>query len=159
LDNYSPAITQRYGTASSLADYALKAQVLNYEATRAQFEAYGANAYALAQGTIYWMLNSAWPSLHWSLYDYYFKPGGSYFGTKKPWEPIHILWDYNSRAVKVFNATLADADNLTAGVEIYNVPDLTRVYADQAVMDFPANAATVAFALPPIDGLATTYFL
>ena len=93
LDNYSPAISKRYGEAGGLSDYADKAQLLNYEAVRAQFEAYGANAYTMAQGTIYWMLNSAWPSLHWNLYDYYFKPGGSYFGAKKALEPVHILWD------------------------------------------------------------------
>jgi exo-1,4-beta-D-glucosaminidase len=159
LISYSPAISKRYGAAADLSDYAAKAQLLNYESVRAQFEAYGANAYTLAQGTIYWMLNSAWPSLHWNLYDYYFKPGGSYFGAKKALEPVHILWDYNTNDVKIFNSTLTDASNLTASVGVYNIPDLALKYSYQATMDFPANTSTLAFNIPPISGLTTTYFL
>ncbi|CAP71431.1 uncharacterized protein PODANS_6_2040 [Podospora anserina S mat+] len=28
------------------------------------------------------MINNAWPSLHWNVWDYYMKAGGSYFGAK-----------------------------------------------------------------------------
>ncbi len=40
-----------------------------------------------ATGVIQWMLNNAWPSLIWHLYDYYLVPAGGYFGTKKANEP------------------------------------------------------------------------
>ena len=53
-----------------------------YEGQRAMFEAYGRNKYT-STGVIQWMLNNAWPSMIWHLYDYYLRPGGGYFGTKK----------------------------------------------------------------------------
>ncbi len=159
LNFYTPGIDKRYGTPRNISEYADRAQLLNYESERAQFEAFGANAHTLAQGTVYWMLNNAWPSVHWNLYDYYFKPGGGYFGTKKALEPVHILYDYATRDVKVFNATLADAPNLTASVKIYNIPDLALKYSNEVSMDFPANASTLAFNIPAVSGLTKTYFI
>ena len=44
-----------------------------------------------ATGVIQWMLNNAWPSMIWHLYDYYLRPGGGYYGTKKACEPLHVL--------------------------------------------------------------------
>lgn len=159
LNFYSPGVNNRYGTATNLNQYADRAQLLDYESERAQFESEGANAYSLAQGMVYWMLDNAWPSVHWNLYDYFFKPGGGYFGTKKALEPVHILMDYSTRNVKVFNSTLANANNLTASVKVYNVPDLTLKYTNQAAMSFPANASTSVFMIPSITGLTTTYFI
>ena len=159
LNWYSLAVSNRYGAASTLTSYADRAQLLNYESERAQFEAYAANAYTLAQGTVYWMLDNAWPSVHWNLYDYFFKPGGGYFGTKKALEPIHILYDYGTRNVKVFNATLAATGELTASVTVYDVPDLTVKYAHQVTMAFPADAATQVFSVPAVSGLSPTYFI
>ena len=81
---YDRGLYNRYGKPSSLEDYLLKAQMMDYEATRAEYEGYSVNwNYGPpATGLIYWMLNNAWPSLHWNQFDYYLHPGGSYFGTK-----------------------------------------------------------------------------
>jgi exo-1,4-beta-D-glucosaminidase len=105
------------------------------------------------------MLNNGWPSVHWNLYDYFFKPGGGYFGTKKALEPIHILLDYNANAVKVFNSTLVNASNLTATVRIYNIPDLTPKYTNHVVTNCLANATTPLFSIPSVSVLTTTYFI
>ena len=45
-----------------------------------------------ATGIIQWMLNNAWPSLIWHLYDYYLQPAGGYFGTKKACEAVHVQY-------------------------------------------------------------------
>ena len=46
------------------------------KAERAMFEAYGRNKYE-STGVIQWMLNNAWPSIIWNLYDYYLVPAGA----------------------------------------------------------------------------------
>ena len=77
---------------TSADDYALKSQLQTYEGVRAMYEAYSRNKYA-STGVIQWMLNNAWPSMIWHLYDYYLRPGGGYFGAKKAMEPLHPdLW-------------------------------------------------------------------
>jgi exo-1,4-beta-D-glucosaminidase len=152
-------VNRRYGTTGDVTDYSNKSELLSYESTRAFFEAWNANKYSQTFGTIFWMQNNVWPSVHWNLYDYYFKPGGGYFGTKKANEPVHILYDYFTGNVKVENSTLADANNLTASVTVYNIPDLTVMYTNQVALAAPANAATQAFTIPSISGLTTTYFI
>ena len=52
------------------------------------------------------MLNNAWPSLHWHLYDYFLNPAGAYFGAKIANEPVHIQYSYDTRAIMVVNHTL-----------------------------------------------------
>ena len=77
--------------SSSLEEFARKSQMMAYESHRAMFEAYGRNKYK-STGVIQWMLNNAWPGLIWHLYDWYLRPGGGYFGTKKANEPLHVQY-------------------------------------------------------------------
>jgi exo-1,4-beta-D-glucosaminidase len=156
---YSDGVNNRYGTATSAADYSNKSELLSYESTRAFFEAWNANEYGQSFGTIFWMQNNAWPSIHWSLYDYYFKPAGGYYGTKKADEPVHILYDYFGRNVKIVNSTLTAYSNMSATVTVYNIPGLASVYTNQVTLNVPANASTQVFTLPSIGGLSTTYFI
>ncbi len=106
---YNTALWSRYGVPKDLDDYLLKAQMADYEATRAQFEAYLSrwSASRPATGLIYWMLNNAWPSLHWNLFDYYLHPGGSYFGTKAALANMETaIFDYHARDVYLVNRHL-----------------------------------------------------
>ncbi|KAJ5771424.1 uncharacterized protein N7511_003475 [Penicillium nucicola] len=102
---YNKAISSRYGKPVSLDDYVLKCQMADYEATRAQYEAYSTrtNATRPATGLIYWMLNSAWPNLHWQLFDYYLSPMAAYFGTKVGARMEHVAYDYQSQIVWLIN--------------------------------------------------------
>jgi exo-1,4-beta-D-glucosaminidase len=105
---YNDALWHRHGPPISSHDYILKAQMMDYEATRAQFEAYSIrwNAKRPATGMIYWMLNSAWPSLHWNLFDYYMHPAGSYFGAKTGNRVEHLAYDYVRKEVYLINHSL-----------------------------------------------------
>jgi exo-1,4-beta-D-glucosaminidase len=159
ISPYTTAVNKRYGTTSSAADYSNKSELLSYESTRAFFEAWNGYEYTKSFATIFWMQNNAWPSVHWSLYDYYFKPAGGFYGTKKADEPVHILYDYFGRNVMVVNSTLTAYSGMTASVTVYNIPDLSVKYTNQVGLTVPANAATTAFTLPTINGLTTTYFV
>ncbi|KAJ5652926.1 hypothetical protein N7507_010352 [Penicillium longicatenatum] len=105
---YNKGLFARYGMPSSLEDYVSKCQMADYEATRAQFEAYSArqNASRPATGAIYWMLNSAWPNLHWQLFDYYLQPMGAYFGTKVGTRVEHVAYNYEKQTVWLINHSL-----------------------------------------------------
>lgn len=105
---YNDGLFARYGKPASIDDYIAKCQMADYEATRAQFEAYSAhqNASRPATGSIYWMLNSAWPNLHWQLFDYYLSPMGAYFGTKVGTREEHVAYDYENESVWLINHSL-----------------------------------------------------
>ena len=75
-----------------------------YDTERAMFESYSRNKY-VSTGVIQWMLNNAWPSMIWHLYDYYLDTGGGYFGAKKACEPLHVQYSYDDQCVVVVNST------------------------------------------------------
>lgn len=87
-----------YGRPTTMEDFVNRAHAIDYDATRAMFEAFRCNI-PVSTGIIQWMLNSAWPSLYWQLYDYYKVPTASYYGTKKACEPLQLIYNYKERAV------------------------------------------------------------
>ena len=93
-----------YAKPHSAAEYERMAQTMEYDSERAMFEAYGKNKYA-STGVIQWMLNNAWPSMIWHLYDYYLDAGAGYFAAKKACEPLHIQYSYDDRSIVVVNST------------------------------------------------------
>ncbi|KAK3388482.1 glycoside hydrolase superfamily [Sordaria brevicollis] len=105
---YNAGLWKRWGAPSSLEDYVQKTQITDYEATRAQFEAYAANwnSKRPATGLIYWMLTGAFPSLHWSIWDYYMHPAGAYFGAKVGSRIEHVAYDYVKKSVFLINRSL-----------------------------------------------------
>jgi exo-1,4-beta-D-glucosaminidase len=151
------AIDKRYGQPNSLDDFERKAQATAYDNQRAMFEAYGRNKY-VATGVIQWMLNNAWPSLIWHLYDYYLVPAGGYFGTKKATEIVHVQYDYNDDSVAVVNGTYEPIKGLKVSAKLFNI-DAKQVDSHESNLDIAADAAAKAFDLPKPSNLSTTYFL
>jgi exo-1,4-beta-D-glucosaminidase len=121
------------------------------------FEAYGRNKY-VSTGVIQWMLNNAWPSLIWHLYDYYLVPGGGFYGTKKAMEPLHVQYDYNDQSVAVVNDTYQERKGMKVRARVYSL-DAKLLANKEESLDVPADAAVKAFDLPKPDGLTTTYFV
>ena len=154
---FSEAINKRYGPATSLDDYERKAQATAYDNQRAMFEAYGRNKY-VSTGVIQWMLNNAWPSLIWHLYDYYLVPAGGYFGTKKATEIVHIQYGYNDNSIAVVNGTYEPIKGLKVTAKLINI-DGKEVASREATIDLGPDAATKALDLSKPENLSATYFL
>jgi exo-1,4-beta-D-glucosaminidase len=157
INVFTDGLNHRYGTASSLDDYERKAQAMTYDGQRAMFEAYGRNKYT-ATGVIQWMLNNAWPSLIWHLYDYYFVPAGGYFGTKKSMEPVHVQYSYDDNSVAVVNSTYEALTGVKVSAKLYDL-DAKEKGSQEGTMNVAADSSTKAFDLPKVEGLSTTYFL
>jgi exo-1,4-beta-D-glucosaminidase len=166
LSVFNTAMNSRYGTPTDRNDYMRKAQVMNYEGWRVQHEAYEINKTKTngdaSIGMIDWMFNKGWFSLHWQLFDWFYRPGAAYFATKKADEVVHIAWDYGGLnggpgTVYVTNDDYTTHSGLTATVDVLNF-DLTNKYHNTfAVTAGPASSNAVV-TLPTITGL-TTYFI
>ena len=109
-----------YAKPESAADYERIAQTMAYDSERAMFESYAKNKY-FATGVIQWMLNNAWPSMIWHLYDYYLDAGAGYFATKKACEPLHIQYSYDDRSIVVVNSTYQPVEGLKASVQVHGL--------------------------------------
>jgi len=113
-------IENLYGGFDGLEDYVRKAHAVDYDGTRAMFEAFRARV-PESTGIVQWMLNSAWPSLYWQLYDWYGIPTAGYYGTKKACEPLQLIFDYADRMVYVVNESADKAPRaVTASVKVYD---------------------------------------
>jgi exo-1,4-beta-D-glucosaminidase len=157
LEVFTAAMNARYGPARSVADYAEKSQIMAYESHRAMFEAYGANKYT-STGVIQWMLNNAWPSMIWHLYDNYLRPGGSYFGAKIALEPLHIQYSYANNAVVVVNSTLQAYPDLSATADIYDL-DGKKLYTAAQTVSVDADGVAEVLSLEEAGELPVTYLL
>jgi len=131
------ALYSRYGKPEGLEEYTMKSQVLQYEATRAMFEAFAGNKYK-SSGIIYWMYNSAWPSMYWQLYDYFFAPNGSFYGTKKACEPLHIQYSYDDNSIRVVNSNYKDFTGLNATAKLYNL-NMEVKYSKETAFEIKAD--------------------
>jgi exo-1,4-beta-D-glucosaminidase len=154
---FTDALNARFGPATSAEDYTLKAQLQTYEGVRAMYEAYSRNKY-VSTGVIQWMLNNAWPSMIWHLYDFYLRPGGGYFGAKKSMEALHPVYGYDDRSVWIVSSQYADARGLKLTTRVLNL-DMSEKYSQQTSLDAAADSTNKVLSLPEIDGLSATYFL
>jgi len=157
LKPFTSALESRYGKATSAEDYARKAQALTYEGQRAMFEAFARNKYT-ATGVIQWMLNNAWPSMIWHLYDYYLRPGGGYYGTKKACEPVHVQYSYDDRSVVIVNDRPQDVKGLKVTARLLDF-GLGSKFSREAVVDVPADGVVRAFEIPVPKEIGPTYFV
>jgi exo-1,4-beta-D-glucosaminidase len=161
IEPFDTALAKRYGTPKSLEDYVAKAQLENYDNVRAQFEAFNAHMDAAkpSTGVIYWMLNNAWPSLHWHLYDYFLNPAGAYFGAKIANEPVHIQYSYDTRAIMLINHTLTSEHGLRAVIRVRNLDGSVAYQRRIKDIDLAGSGARQLAMLPALDGLSRTYFI
>jgi len=157
ISKFINGLEQRYGKAENLQDFLRKSQAMNYEAERAMFEAYGRDKYT-STGVIQWMLNNAWPSLIWHLYDYYLVPSGAYFGTKKACEPLHVQYSYDDNSVVIVNGNAQSHAGLKVKATVYDIDAKERASQD-LTLDVAADSSVLAMQLPKLGNISPAYFL
>lgn len=142
-------INGQYGEATGFNDYVRKAHAVDYDATRAMFEAFRVNT-PLTTGIVQWMLNSAWPSIYWQLYDFYGVPVASYYGTKKACEPVQLIYNYKDSQIYLVNEGNMVAD-VTVSVKVYD--DASNLLLEDVKTLATSYRNTVkAFDMKPFDG-------
>ena len=153
-DVFHEAVDRGYGGADKLADWVSLAQFVDYDAYRGMYEGQSKDR----MGLLIWMSHSAWPSLLWQTYDYYFNPGAGYFGAKKACEPLHIQWNPVTDMVEVVNYSAGNARGLTAHVEILNM-DGSRRWDKTATLDSIEDGTSSPVQMEYPEGLSATHFV
>jgi exo-1,4-beta-D-glucosaminidase len=135
-----------YSKPHSAAEYERLAQTMEYDSERAMFEAYSKNKYA-STGVIQWMLNNAWPSMIWHLYDYYLDAEAGYFATRKACEPLHIQYTYDDGSIVVVNSTYEPVAGLHASVHVHNLA-WKELFTSETTLNVTADSVQRAFLIP-----------
>jgi len=124
LCHFDTALSSRYGTWSSLAQYVQVAQAQDYEDTRAQFEAFidhANNSPLPSTGTIYWQMNKGWPSMLWNLYNFDGNQAGSYFGSLEANRRLHALYALDNGTVTLDNLSGTTQSGLSVEAKVYSL--------------------------------------
>ena len=160
LTIYDHALAERYGSPTSIGDFVRTSQLTEYEAVRAQFEAFGAEASASrpATGVIYWMLDNAWPSLHWSLFDWYLHPSAAFYAAQEANQPLHIQYDEAGHVQIVNHRTTAATGPFIAQARIRDIVGSVPWRRVVTVDDVPALGTRTILTLPK-SAPSQTYFL
>jgi len=153
------AMAAVYAKPNSAADYERMAQTMAYDSERAMFESYSKNKY-VSTGVIQWMLNNAWPSMIWHLYDYYLDTDAGYYAAKKACEPVHIQYSYDDRSIVVVNSTYGPVDGLHATVDVRGL-GWNKLYTAQANLNAGPDSSQTVFELPEslLNGVEKIFFI
>ncbi len=154
LSSIRRAILRRYGPSETVEEFARKAQVAEYESTRAQFEAFAAGGFDTHKMTIYWMLNNHWPSFFGHIFDYYMRPGGTYYGAKKGLRPLSVVFDayakgnHSEANISVVNQSPDTQQGLRARVRVYDLTGRVREDRTADNLTVESGGVTQALTLP-----------
>ncbi len=149
LSELKTVIEKRHGGASDLQDFLRKAHFIDYEGTRAMIEAHRVNV-PRSTGVIQWMLNSAWPSLYWQMYDWYLVPTSAYWSVKKGCAPQQLIYNYGNDKIYAVNDERADVD-LKAAMKVYGLDGEVLIDA-QCEVEMPMGCSKPVFDVMSIAG-------
>lgn len=142
-------MNEKYGEAKSLEEYVRKGHVIDYEGTRAMFEAFRCHI-PNTTGIVQWMLNSAWPSIYWQVYDYYLIPTAGYYGVKKANQPQQLIYNYAENSVYAVNENIHETLTGKAIVKIYAL-NSKILFEKEVDLNVPVNTAASILELPIIN--------
>ncbi len=94
---------KRYGDVKDAADFALKAQLVNYDQYRALAEGFAAHMWNWYTGVIIWKTQNPWTALRGQMYDYYLDVNACLYGLRKGGESLHIMFNPADSSVYLVN--------------------------------------------------------
>lgn len=145
---YIQMINEGYGKAQGIEDFCRKAQLINMVSNKAMYEGWLDHMWNDASGIMTWMGQSAYPSMVWQTYDYYYDLTGAYWGCKCACEPLHVYWNPMTEEIKVANTTSRDYENLSVEATIYNMDGKpVKEYCKTGNINSYSNTTTQAFVL------------
>lgn len=110
-----------YGKAKDMKDFAMKAQLVNYDQYRALMEGFSNKMWDWYTGTIIWKTQNPWTALRGQMYDYYLDPNACLYGLRKGSEPLHIMLNPLDSMVTVVNNGLKPLTNLMVQATVYDM--------------------------------------
>jgi hypothetical protein len=132
------------------AEFVTTAQLMNYDNHRAMYEAVYVND---TPGLMQWMSQSAWPSMAWQTYDFYYDINGGYYGEKTGNQPVNAILDIRDQTVFLSNESRDDLADVTVKAEVFSLAG-TKIGESAVVTSLEAGGRSSQFTLD--ESLAVT---
>ena len=158
LTEYVNAVDRLYGKAESLDDFCRKVQLINYDSYRAMFESWNSRLWGDTSGVLLWMSHPAWPSVEWQTYSWDYETFGSYFGSRKACEPVHVQMNLDDHDVVVLNTTTSALEDLKVNLTCYDLVGKKISAKTVGEIDVPANSRKDLFKAE-LEGIKGNYMV
>ncbi|MCZ4224231.1 glycoside hydrolase family 2 protein [Pedobacter rhodius] len=110
-----------YGKAKDVKDFAMKAQLVNYDQYRALMEGFSSHMWEWYTGSIIWKTQNPWTALRGQMYDYYLDPNACLYGLRKGSEPLHVMMNPVDSMVNLVNNGFKTLNNLMIQAKAYDM--------------------------------------
>ncbi|NII84545.1 glycoside hydrolase family 2 TIM barrel-domain containing protein [Pedobacter sp. SG908] len=118
-----------YGKPKSAEDFAMKAQLANYDQYRALMEGFSNKMWDWYTGSIIWKTQNPWTALRGQMYDYYLDPNACLYGLRKGSEPLHVMMNPLDSMVTIVNNGFSTKNNLMVQAKAYDMDGKDYFYS------------------------------
>jgi hypothetical protein len=153
-ESFNNIIAEGYGECADAEEFAKYAQFVNYDGYRAMFESRSIKR----KGLLLWMSHPCWPSMTWQTYDWYFETNGSYFGSKKGSEPLHVQWNSHTDSIEVVNYSAGAQKDLLAKAMLVNL-DGSIVWENEMALDCNEDSTNRLFKMEFPENCSEVHFI
>lgn len=129
---YNQFITP-YGKPKDVADFARKAQLVNYDQYRGLMEGFSSHMWDWYTGVIIWKTQNPWTATRGQMYDYYLDPNACLFGLRSGSEKLHVMYNATSGMVMLVNNCFEAKLKMKLLVRSYDMQGKATVLAQQTV--------------------------
>lgn len=124
----------KYGKVKSAADFAAKAQLVNYDQYRGLAEGFTAHMWDWYTGFIIWKTQNPWTAMRGQMYDYYLDPNAGLYGLHNGSAPFHVMYNPIDGMVILANNTFEAKRNMMLVIKTYDMAGedslITQVFVD-----------------------------
>jgi mannosylglycoprotein endo-beta-mannosidase len=101
--SYDSAV-ETYGHPLNAADFAKKAQLVNYNQYRALMEGFRSRTWDWYTGVMVWKTQNPWTAMVGQMYDVYLDPNAGMYGLQSGAKSLHVMYDPVWKSVMVANS-------------------------------------------------------
>lgn len=132
-----------YGKVKDVKDFAMKAQLVNYDQYRALIEGFSSHMWEWYTGTIIWKTQNPWTSMRGQMYDYYLDPNACLFGLRKGSEMIHIMCNPVTGRIMLVNNTFEPVNDMMIVAKAYDFEGNERLLTQEVAYIGPSDAKKI----------------
>ncbi len=123
----------KYGEPNNVADFAKKAQLVNYNQYRALIEGFSSHIWEWYTGLIIWKTQNPWTAMRGQMYDHSLDQNAGLYGLNHASEALHIFFDPVKESVMIANNTFEALENLSIEASCYDMEGIKSIIYQESV--------------------------
>ncbi|MHA2297727.1 MAG: glycoside hydrolase family 2 protein [Candidatus Hodarchaeales archaeon] len=116
---------EKIGNPMSIEEWILYSQAVQALGLKFAIEIWRSRKFETA-GSLIWQFNEPWPTICWSLVDYYSRPKMAYWLVKRAYEPVIIVYDADKQEIIIVNDLQEELIGLLRVRELELPGEITR---------------------------------